>query len=107
MRTINPIFGLDETIRFLRESKKVLFDDSWSGNAITYYRTKRIVVPKLCPKCHQEKPLIAVRVITQVRNRWRYYITPVCEDCWKNRPLGMDTKAFFVARFFLCPNINP
>ena len=107
MRILNPIVDLDETLIFLREPKMVYFDDSWYGDAIAYYRSKRIVVPSICPKCHQKKSLIAVRIITCINGRWRYYITPVCQDCWDNRSKGMNTSSFFVARFFLCPNINP
>ena len=107
MIEMNRIDNLDEVIRFLKEPKKVFFDISWYGDAITYYRSKRLFLPKLCPKCHKDKPLIAVRVIMDNRRYMRPYITPVCKDCWNNHSRGMNLNTFIVSRFFLCPNINP
>lgn len=105
MIKINPIENLDEVLRYLREPKQVSFDLSWNGDAISYYRSKRQFLPKVCPVCNQSKSLIVVRVICQINGKWKYYFTPVCKECWKNRSKDMNEKAFFVARYFLCSNM--
>lgn len=106
MRVINSIENLSETLNFLREPKQVFFDCLWQGDAISYYRTKRIVLPKVCPKCHKEKSLIAVRVFRNNGINIRPYITPVCKDCFDEYSQSMDKMGFFIARFFLAPNYS-
>ncbi len=107
MATImNPIINFDEVMNFLREPKKVFFDISWEGDAISYYRTKRMLLPDVCPICRKKESLMAVRVIMDNGIRLRPYITPVCKRCWSNKTKNMNLTPFFVARFFLCPNVN-